>query len=97
MKKLLLLAFIAAFSLQSYAYTCADVDEIATEVMILRQSGVPLQDILNISKIPWVEEVARSAYTYPKYTFQPTQILVVEDFVKYWFDLCSELSQNRKS
>lgn len=97
MKYTILLIFLATLSLQAYSFTCSDVEEAATEVMILRQGGVTLDEIKELTDKKWVLSIAKTAYTYPKYALQATQVLAVEDFAQYWFDLCNRFDQNRES
>ncbi len=99
MKKLLIASIIAIASINANASNnklnnCKGVSKLATSIMTLRQSGVPVVDALGIVKNDGskmdelVEKIVLMAYEQRAYSTKKYQDREIKEFGNQWFVGC---------
>ena len=98
MKKLVLGVFFGAMFAMTNANStdltiedCASLSKTATSIMKARQSGVPLVDIIAISKSKLHKQMVVSAYKEPAFSTDKYKNKAVAEFSNSWMLSCVNL------
>lgn len=80
---------IAGASQSAHAIECSQVYQMAHDIMMARQSGASLPDVLAVVGSRQVlVAIARDAYNQPRMNTPTYQARSVGDFADKWFNLC---------
>lgn len=68
--------------------TCLGMANLATTIMSLRQEGVPIQRMFEISDLPLARVMVRDAYGYPLFRTQEVKQSTINEFSNRIFLMC---------
>jgi len=108
MKKLLLIAFLLTASLATHSADtsdkyCRDVNQLAENVMFLRQKGVSVvrqMEIIESTKPSrdfkrFMEMMVEEAYKEPKFGSEEYKAEAMTEFANDWYIQCKQANRNK--